>query len=1485
MKTQLSRNSFDAKKRYSGIYQQMGRMLTDADWNELTDLSKSRLADALTDIIGSGTPRDRGLVRIAENPDGSKSYTLQWGYCYVDGIIAQVRPDPAATLTDPTGVAFEYEHQADFPGAPALPAGDYQLYVDVWERTVIALEDQQLLDPGLHGADTCTRTQTMAQVKWCETEVTPENAAHNPPVGEAKLTLELRQGSTEPDPCDPCAEEIALQDKLGNYLFRVEVHDVQYNASGQPERVILKWSSENGAEQYAIGVEPTGFGSDNWVYEFFDGFLDPDAITPETYDSEKHLGKHLATGFTPVRGELTKGYPDSVPSDYTAVRRWDGYCALEKIAGNWTLVAGADRGVDLSTGSSSDAHGHVTEGSTVIINHDVMTLTVEIADLPVLAGDFWYAVVRQAVNVAGDVLLIDEEPRGIVHHYMTLGSVIGGEFVAYDSDQCKRFEFPPLTDILATDVCYDGSQCDSLSTAKTVQDAIDQLCHSRDLRWHNKHLHGWGIVCGLIARCGPDTHIDPDDEDGVAERREVKITSGYAITCEGDDIVLESERIIDLIQRIEALEEQGTQVLKEGNGTVCLRLERDANGQPQVVVEPYDSEKHADKSILDGTLLMDFYQKCIVDLVEAIVSEFKFLNTDELNEVEGGTNGPVSIERRKLTSFINLIVQLFNQENGSYVFLSRKEHLILRDIYLNLRSLLQSKTFCAMFQGQDFPDYPFEKTGMTTYFGKNLHTRIQLHPSGDRVYSYGGTDNTINVYSVEKQELIQVLEMPSAEGAEVSAITFSQDGALLYAAASVRGIDSVFGIARVNDNHAWEEMTILCDIEITGMQMSQKDSGLIYAVGYGKGLFYLRPEVLMDQEKPRPEPVYAFNAVGHLAIDSQAALAYCTGVSKDIDPDRYDRVFICNLNIDGQQTQNPQELPLTDESGQTLSGTDGLTVSQKSGRGSGRLYVVVDGPNGADNKRLLTYNLPVGDNNQPVSTLDIENTTVSLAYHQESKQVLLAMEDGYRIQTVDENGKKSNVFRVPVQIQPTDVRVDSGSGQIYALNYISNTVSVIPANELDVTDAFLQQLAQYRQEVLRVFYALFGGLLQYLKDCFCDHLLVKCPTCDDEDVIYLATVEVRDNKVYNICNFDKRKYVKSFPTMEYWFSIVPVWPLLKTTVGRLCCSILPDFFAKQQDNVIKPIPAIGSAQTVTNRVSANTARKSVQTYQRTDIRAGLRNQVKTTQFIGQLATDRAVALADTGRRKNIGVRKQALLQSDVNDAIKELNNNQVEVAAIKKYDANNAGVYLTEFNQTPQRIDPGSKVTLYQKDGKVAFYAIEKQPATVTATLPDNVKAELQDFENRKQALANFDALNAELAKVETRRADLGELSAVRTEIDTLKSEKLAVQEELAALKVQVESIQSVRNTLSAELVELNKNILEAGKQQQDLRFAVNKTKPVMTLPLVTAEIDTDLRSLGISTVEDLAGADATRLTTVRSISSATAKRLIVSAQDLITKG
>jgi hypothetical protein len=154
MKTEISRDSHQPKKRYSGVYQQQGRMLTDADWNELVEILKDHLNDALKDVVGSkkggigGTPRHRAL-KIIE--DGNETFKIQPGYVYVDGVSAEVPGDKD----------ISHNAQPDFPGAPDLPTSpppiNYVLYADVWERTVTHLMDGRLRDKGLHGADTCTR--------------------------------------------------------------------------------------------------------------------------------------------------------------------------------------------------------------------------------------------------------------------------------------------------------------------------------------------------------------------------------------------------------------------------------------------------------------------------------------------------------------------------------------------------------------------------------------------------------------------------------------------------------------------------------------------------------------------------------------------------------------------------------------------------------------------------------------------------------------------------------------------------------------------------------------------------------------------------------------------------------------------------------------------------------------------------------------------------------------------------------------------------------------------------------------------------------------------------------------------------------------------------------------------------------------------------------------------------------------------------------
>jgi hypothetical protein len=441
MKTEISRDSHQPEKRYSGVYQQQGRMLTDADWNELVEILKDRLKVALKDVVGSkessfgGTPRHRAL-NVIKTTD-TDPLTIEQGQIYVDGYQAEAKPDPLEYPTEtPPPETFDYNKQLDFPSPPTLPANGV-VYVDVWERTVTHLMDERLRDKGLHGADTCTRKQTMCQVKWCPVIVDPEKAAENPAKGNAELTVTLLQKSTQPDSCDPCAAQLDVESKVGNYLFRVEVHDVKKDAN-DPSEITLKWSSENAAEQYALknatgdDVEPPAeFKSGQWTYEFFD----------ET--SERHLGVHLEklVDWQPVRDVLRSEYNKPVDEPNRFVRRWDGYCKLEKNSTNWEVAEQFDRN---QSGSGSASFTEIADDK-LTVNLDAQTLTLTL-NSSFAAGDYWLAEVREAEHEAGDPLMTDETPHGIEHHYLTLGKVEGG-VLQPNPEADRKYAFPPLTEM------------------------------------------------------------------------------------------------------------------------------------------------------------------------------------------------------------------------------------------------------------------------------------------------------------------------------------------------------------------------------------------------------------------------------------------------------------------------------------------------------------------------------------------------------------------------------------------------------------------------------------------------------------------------------------------------------------------------------------------------------------------------------------------------------------------------------------------------------------------------------------------------------------------------------------------------------------------------------------------------------------------------------------------------------------------------------
>jgi hypothetical protein len=91
-------------------------------------------------------------------------------------------------------------------------------------------------------------------------------------------------------------------------------------------------------------------------------------------------------------------------------------------------------------------------------------------------------------------------------------------------------------------------------------------------------------------------------------------------------------------------------------------------------------------------------------------------------------------------------------------------------------------------------------------------------------------------------------------------------------------------------------------------------------------------------------------------------------------------------------------------------------------------------------------------------------------------------------------------------------------------------------------------------------------LAKFLLDCFCSALLPPCPGPVDDDRIFLATITVRrkDCKILEICNWDERRFVLTFPMLRYWLSPLPFAKNLKNAIANLCCQ--PVAASNQQIN-------------------------------------------------------------------------------------------------------------------------------------------------------------------------------------------------------------------------------------------------------------------------------------------------------------------------------
>jgi hypothetical protein len=325
MKGDFSRRTFRPHRRYVGVLQQQGRVALDADWNEQVEIDRHQGQALVRDLVGAcGGPRDDAGFEIRPSEDG-KGLLIGAGRYYVGGLLAVSHASCA------------FAEQPDVPSAgrqladAATKPGRYLAYLDVWERLVTAVEDPDLLDPALGGADTTVRLKTVWQVRLREIR------GGRSPMGCDEA------GSEEGRPVIDARAPESGYAGLEHRLYLVEIHDAGRAGA------TFKWSRQNGsvvvplrrADRSTITLDwsranlPLPIEPGAWL-ELLDDALELDGLTGQLLQV---AAVDEASGTVELSGDaqpLAETESGVEPRLHPKARRWDG--VGEARAGSWIAL-------------------------------------------------------------------------------------------------------------------------------------------------------------------------------------------------------------------------------------------------------------------------------------------------------------------------------------------------------------------------------------------------------------------------------------------------------------------------------------------------------------------------------------------------------------------------------------------------------------------------------------------------------------------------------------------------------------------------------------------------------------------------------------------------------------------------------------------------------------------------------------------------------------------------------------------------------------------------------------------------------------------------------------------------------------------------------------------------------------------------------------------------------------------------------------------
>lgn len=369
MRGDFTRDTFDPLKGFSRVLMQQGRVQLDADWNEQTSILLHYLRTLAKDILGpyAGPPDTLGFEIITEEtpsaatkidafePDPTRRQELKRALTQHNAVIAPGRYYVQGVLVE-NHRAILYTEQAGYGSRnqPTLEEiknwqGGLLAYLDVWERHITHVEDDDIREVALGGPDTCTRGKVVWQVNVL---FQPKNVnvfdggAVNllQPLGTGRLRARARLDKTLTELC--MIPSKPRYSGAGNQLYRVEVHKGG-EATSDGDSATFKWSRENGSVIFpvralsgrTVAIEHMGrdlrvsFQPGDWV-EIVDDTIELSDKAGLLAQVDVINRDELTVTLKVPEGTNLPGYTQtSAEATHALLRRWDHAGDLAAFAG------------------------------------------------------------------------------------------------------------------------------------------------------------------------------------------------------------------------------------------------------------------------------------------------------------------------------------------------------------------------------------------------------------------------------------------------------------------------------------------------------------------------------------------------------------------------------------------------------------------------------------------------------------------------------------------------------------------------------------------------------------------------------------------------------------------------------------------------------------------------------------------------------------------------------------------------------------------------------------------------------------------------------------------------------------------------------------------------------------------------------------------------------------------------------------------------